>query len=57
MSVEDMLSVIVNLLKVKHLFKKLTFVHVGLIEQLQYLIYDSEVYFCVRNLFNPQLIF
>jgi len=28
-----------------------------LIEQLQYLIYDSEVYFCVQNFVKPESLF
>jgi len=44
-------------IKVRHLFKILTFWHVGLIEQLQYLIYDSEVYFCVQNFVKPESLF
>ena len=44
-------------IKVRHLLKKLTFVHMGLIEQLQYLIYDYEVYFCVQNYVKPESLF
>ena len=29
----------------------------GLIEQLEYLIYDSEVYFCVQNFAMPESLF
>ena len=29
----------------------------GLIEQLQYLIYDSEVYFCVQNFVKQESLF